>query len=110
MGAMPTLAVGMFAAILGIHMPTASVGMAPKTHESTTDRALARTVTLGSRCAALRGNPGLSSASPSGYFIRRDLLLAERTRGGRSVNGYTGMTTKNEPLGAESSGPRGFSV
>jgi hypothetical protein len=40
MGAMPTLAVGMFAVILGIHMPTASVGMAPKTHQSTTDRAL----------------------------------------------------------------------
>jgi hypothetical protein len=37
---MLTLAVGMFAVILGIHMPTASVGMAPKTHQSTTDRAL----------------------------------------------------------------------
>jgi hypothetical protein len=32
--------VGMFAVILGIHMPTASVGMAPTTHQSTTDRAL----------------------------------------------------------------------
>jgi hypothetical protein len=30
-------------------------------------------VTQGSRYAALRGNPGLSCASPSGYFYRNFL-------------------------------------
>jgi hypothetical protein len=33
-------------------------------------------VTQGSRDAALRGNPGLTYASPSGYFTYRNFLRA----------------------------------
>jgi hypothetical protein len=33
-------------------------------------------VTQGSRYAALRGNPGLPYASPSGYFTYRNFLRA----------------------------------
>jgi hypothetical protein len=61
-------------------------------------------VTQGSRYAALRGNPGLPYASPSGYFMYRNFLRANARKAddlSRGVNacrfGVTGHGTRRVP-------------